>query len=111
MNQQEPVLRALDFALARQWDAAKAVLEPLDGDVAGRLFLLVCQLEQQDDARLRATAVIRHEIGNALAIAQSNLEGMVDGVLEPTPERIGAIVSSLASAGALLEKFRRSATL
>ncbi|HEY5257919.1 MAG TPA: hypothetical protein VIJ12_06005 [Candidatus Baltobacteraceae bacterium] len=51
-------------------------------------------------------AALRHDIGNALAIAQANLEGIIDGVLDPTPERLANIRESLAAAGARLNDLR-----
>jgi hypothetical protein len=45
---------------------------------------------------------IRHDSGNALATARANLEAMIDGVLEPSPERIAAILESLDRASAIL---------
>jgi len=49
-------------------------------------------------------AELRHDIGNALSIAQANLEAIIDGVLEPTPERLGTIRDSLATAGDRLKE-------
>jgi hypothetical protein len=51
-------------------------------------------------------AALRHDIGNALAIAQANLEGIIDGVLDPAPERLASIRESLAAAGARLNDLR-----
>ncbi len=101
------VLHCLDLAMMHEFDDAKRLLEPLDDAVAGRLFLLICDLEQREQARARAVAVTRHEIGNALSIAQANLEGMADGVVEATPQRLEAVVRSLRSVGALLDDLRR----
>jgi len=101
------ILHALDLAMMGEWDAAKAILEPLDDAVSGRLFLLVCELEQQEGTRKRSIAVTRHEIGNALAISQANLEAMLDGVLEPTVDRLRIALVSLSSAGILLDDLRR----
>lgn len=41
---------------------------------------------------------LRHEIGNMLTIAQANLEGMLDGVVEPTLERLESVRDALAAA-------------
>ncbi len=105
--ERDAILHCLDLAMMQEFDEAKRLLEPYDNAIAGRLFLLVCELEQREQARARAVAVTRHEIGNALSIAQANLEGMADGVLEATPQRLEAVVRSLRSAGALLDELRR----
>lgn len=103
----ELVLHALDLAMRKEWDEAKAVLEPLDDPIAGRLFLLIAELEHEEHARGRAHLHIRHEIGNALSIAQANIEGIVDGVVEATPERLKNVHASLENASSILEGLRR----
>jgi signal transduction histidine kinase len=100
------LLHALDLAALRKFDRAKQLLEPLDDPVAGRLFLLVCELELQQQVQKRTTDEVRHEIGNAIAIAQANVEGMADGMVTPTRERLEAIATSLRSTGALLDRLR-----
>jgi len=97
------LLRALDLATARDWAGARTALLRLDDPVAGRLAELVGVLDHQDEARRRSTARLRHEIGNALAIVQANLEGVIDGVLEPTADRLAGMRDALASAGLALE--------
>jgi signal transduction histidine kinase len=106
-SERDAVLHALDLTILGEYDEAKRLLEPLDGDVAGRLFLLICDLEQQDFTRHRALAVVRHEIGNALSIAQANLEGMADGVVPFTPARVESVLNSLKAAGLRLDDLRR----
>jgi signal transduction histidine kinase len=101
------LLHALDLTAMQEFDEAKRLLEPLDDAVAGRLFLLICDLEQERQARGRDIAFVRHEIGNAISVAVANLEGMADGVVATTPERLEAIVQSLHAAGGLLDRLRR----
>ncbi len=48
----------------------------------------------------------RHEIGNILAIAQANIEAMVDGVLEPTSQRIRNVEDALSEASKRLHRSR-----
>jgi DNA-binding response OmpR family regulator len=43
-----------------------------------------------------------HEIRNHLAVAIANIEGLRDGVLAATPQRLSAIVQALEEAGVLL---------
>jgi len=43
-----------------------------------------------------------HEIKNHLAIAVANVEAFRDGILEPTPARLTAVLQALAEAGVLL---------
>ncbi len=102
----DDVLHALDLAILAEYDDAKRLLEPLESDVAGRLFLLICDLEQQEHNRHRAVAVVRHEIGNALSIAQANLEGMADGVVPFSAERVESVLASLKAASLRLDELR-----
>jgi len=102
------LLRALDLAIARDWAGAAAAMQQPDDPVAERLGGLFADLDRQDESRRRSTARARHEIGNALAIVQANLEGVIDGVLEATPERLASMRDALASAGAALDDLGRS---
>jgi len=55
------------------------------------------------EQRERAESV-RHEIGNMLTIAQANLEAMLDGVVEPTLDRLEGVRDALASASEQLKE-------
>jgi len=54
-----------------------------------------------------SSAGVRHELGNLLTIAQANVEGMLDGVVEPTPERLDNVRKALAAAAVLVAEFPR----
>jgi len=43
-----------------------------------------------------------HDIRNHLAVAIANVEAFRDGVLEPSPERLTAVLQALSEADALL---------
>ncbi len=47
---------------------------------------------------------IIHEIRNHLAVAIANIEAFRDGILSPTPERLGAILQALEEASVLLDE-------
>jgi hypothetical protein len=47
---------------------------------------------------------VRHELGNLLAIALANAEGLSDGLLAPTPSRLEAIADALRRARDLLQR-------
>ncbi|TAM60301.1 HAMP domain-containing histidine kinase [bacterium] len=108
----ESLLHAIDSALLGRWTDAKDDLRrlgdpALDG-VARRLLELVSQLERAEAARTRHLATLRHEIGNPLAIAQANVEGMLDGVLERSDERLLGIQEAIEAAGALANDLPRA---
>jgi hypothetical protein len=46
----------------------------------------------------------RHELGNLLAIALANVEGMIDGLAQPTSERLEAVADALRRARALVQR-------
>jgi len=45
----------------------------------------------------------RHELGNLLAVALANVEGMLDGLVDATPERLEALADALRRARDLLQ--------
>ncbi|MGZ3504856.1 MAG: sensor histidine kinase [Vulcanimicrobiaceae bacterium] len=106
MYSSEELLHAVDLAMIQDLDGAKAIFEGIDDPLAGRLLLFIQDLEQRKTARRSAFASLRHEIGNALSIAQANLEGIIDGVLTPDPERLAGIQEALNAAGKLLDKMK-----
>lgn len=98
----ENIVHALDLCVLGEWEDAKNALEGSGDPVAERLSILITQLQERQSDRERLQKMGRHELGNALSIAQANLEAMVDGVLEITPERLRDIRESLRTAGSLL---------
>ncbi len=102
----ETILHAVDLASMREWSEAKALLESIDDPVANRVFMLICEFEGVEHVRLRQRSVIRHEVGNAITIAQANIEGIIDGILPSTPERLEGIRASLASATTIIDELR-----
>ena len=46
----------------------------------------------------------RHELGNLLAVALANVEGMLDGLVEPTLPRLEAVADALRRARELLAR-------
>lgn len=105
---QQSVLHAIDLCALGNLPGAKAALEHTDGPVAERLAALITQMQEEQSRREALQRTGRHELGNALSIAQANLEAMIDGVLDVTPERLRGIRESLHSAGALLVELRES---
>lgn len=53
-----------------------------------RFNRMVSELERSDQQRRNLTADIAHELRTPLHIIQGNLEGIQDGVYQPTPEHI-----------------------
>ena len=57
-------------------------------DLIKRFNKMIGELERAEQQRRNLTADIAHELRTPLHIIQGNLEGIVDGVYEPTPEHI-----------------------
>jgi two-component system sensor histidine kinase BaeS len=62
----------------------------------GRAFnVMAAQLAEDEAQRRRLFAAIAHELRTPLSVVQGTLEGMLDRVIEPTPERIAAVHSQI----------------
>jgi signal transduction histidine kinase len=59
-------------------------------DLFKRFNKMVGELERADKQRRNLTADIAHELRTPLHIIQGNLEGIVDGIYQPTPEHINS---------------------
>lgn len=57
-------------------------------ELFSRFNKMVSELERSDQQRRNLTSDIAHELRTPLHIIQGNLEGVIDGVYEPTPEHI-----------------------
>lgn len=83
---------------------------------ARRFNRMTAELERAEESRRRLTADVAHELRTPLHILRGNLEGVLDGVYEPTREHVAAMLDetrllarlvddlqtlSLAEAGAL----------
>lgn len=74
-------------------DLSVRVRETGSGDVgrlARRFNLMTAELERAEQQRRNLTADVAHELRTPLHIIQGNLEGVADGIYEPTPEHIAA---------------------
>jgi two-component system OmpR family sensor kinase/two-component system sensor histidine kinase BaeS len=59
-------------------------------DLFKRFNFMVGELERAGQQRRNLTADIAHELRTPLHIIQGNLEGVLDGIYQPTPEHINA---------------------
>jgi two-component system OmpR family sensor kinase/two-component system sensor histidine kinase BaeS len=83
------VMSAID-AVA-EGDLSVRVREHFPGDLgqlARRFNHMIAELERADQQRRNLTADIAHELRTPLHIIQGNLEGILDGVYEATPDHI-----------------------
>jgi two-component system OmpR family sensor kinase/two-component system sensor histidine kinase BaeS len=61
---------------------------PQFGELIKRFNKMVAELERSDQQRRNLTADIAHELRTPLHIIQGNLEGILDGIYQPSPEQI-----------------------
>lgn len=103
----ERLLHALDLAILGDWEGAKRSLHDVDDPVVARLYSLLTEQQRRQREQGRRIALARHQLGNALSVAQATVEAMLDGVLEPTPERLSGIRDALQTCGSLLVDLKK----
>lgn len=103
----ERVLHALDLGMLGDWEGAKRSLDDLDDPLVPRLITLMTEQQRREKERADAQVIARHELGNALSIAQAYVEAILDGLLEPTQERLAEIRHALQTCGTLLDDLHR----
>lgn len=71
-----------------------SLVEDVDSDtveldeLANSIKYMALRLEKQEELRKRLTSDIAHELRTPLSTVNSHLEAFIDGVWEPTPERL-----------------------
>jgi two-component system OmpR family sensor kinase/two-component system sensor histidine kinase BaeS len=67
---------------------------------------MVSELERADQRRRNLTADVAHELRTPLQIIQGNLEGVIDGVYQATPEHLAATLEETRLLARLVEDLR-----
>ncbi len=76
------------------------------GRLARAFNHMTAELELADRRRRNLTADVAHELRTPLHVIQGNLEGVLDGVYEPTPAHIEATLSETRLLARLIEDLR-----
>lgn len=94
-------------------DLTARVPEPQQGRSNGEIGRLAksfnhmaTELERSDEQRRNLTADVAHELRTPLHIIQGNLEGILDGVYEATPDHINATLEETRSLARLVDDLR-----
>jgi two-component system OmpR family sensor kinase/two-component system sensor histidine kinase BaeS len=76
------------------------------GRLARSFNRMIAELERSDQQRRNLTADVAHELRTPLHIIQGNLEGVLDGVYEPTTDHICATLEETRLLTRLVEDLR-----
>jgi two-component system OmpR family sensor kinase/two-component system sensor histidine kinase BaeS len=76
------------------------------GRLARSFNRMVQELERSDQQRRNLTADVAHELRTPLQIIQGNLEGILDGVYQPTEEHVKATLEEARQLSRLIEDLR-----
>lgn len=104
------MLHALDALASGNYEDSSTALSPCTDPLAERLRAVVDELRERDSRRAAYLSFVKHEIANPLAIAQANLEAMIDGVSELGVDRLERVLDATQAAAALLLDLSRSPT-
>ncbi|MDR7486075.1 MAG: ATP-binding protein [Armatimonadota bacterium] len=104
-------LRQMSTAAARvgRGDLAHEVPVPSDdelGNLARAFNAMTADLRRLEESRRHLVADIAHELGTPLSVLQANLEGMLDGVVEVTPDRLAALHTQVGLLARLVDDLR-----
>lgn len=76
------------------------------GQLARTFNRMVGELQRADEQRRNLTADVAHELRTPLHIIQGNLEGIIDGVYQPTTEHIQMLIEETQWLSRLVEDLR-----
>ena len=76
------------------------------GRLARSFNRMVTELERSDLQRRNLTADVAHELRTPVHIIQGNLEGILDGVYEPSPEQLNLLLDETRRLARLVEDLR-----
>ena len=76
------------------------------GELSQTFNRMIAEIERIDEQRRNLTADVAHELRTPLHIIQGNLEGILDGVYEPTPDHINSILDDTRLLSRLIEDLR-----
>lgn len=81
------------------------------GDLSGSLNHLAAVLEDGERRQKQLTIDVAHELRTPLAALQGNMEAMMDGVLETSPQRLAGCHEEILRLSRLVEDLGRLSTL
>ena len=76
------------------------------GRVADAFNEMAEEIEKQDQMRKRMVADVAHELRTPLTVMKSNLEAMLDGILEPSPDELTELHDEVGRLNRMIEDLR-----
>lgn len=101
-------LRAATGAVARGDLSQRVTARSKDeiGELAASFNSMADNLQRAEQLRRDMTADIAHELRNPLAVLQSNLEAVTDGILPPTPDTLAPLLAQTQLLSRLVDDLR-----
>jgi two-component system OmpR family sensor kinase/two-component system sensor histidine kinase BaeS len=75
-------------------------------DLARSFNRMATELARADEQRRSLTADVAHELRTPLHILQGNIEGLIDGIYQPSPEHLNAMLEETHHLSRLVEDLR-----
>ena len=76
------------------------------GKVAEAFNQMTGKIAQQEQLRRQMVADVAHELRTPLTVMKANLEGMIDGLLEPNPAELGELHEEVQRLSRLIDDLR-----
>ena len=76
------------------------------GELARTFNTMAGDLRRAEEGRRQLITDIAHELGTPLAVLQANVEGMLDGVIEQSPERLASLHAQIQVLARLVRDLR-----
>jgi two-component system, OmpR family, sensor histidine kinase BaeS len=99
-------LTAAAGAMQRGDRAARAGItaEPAELGELGRAFdTMADTVQREDELRRNLTADVAHELRTPVTIVQGELEALLDGIADPTPERLSSLNDEVLRLGRIID--------
>jgi two-component system sensor histidine kinase BaeS len=101
------VMEAAERIAEGDLSARVRLLHPGDlGRLAATFNHMADELERADERRRRLTVDVAHELRTPLTVLQGNLEGMLEGVYQPTPEALRGLLDETRLLTRLVDDLR-----
>lgn len=107
-------LRRLDAATRRiaQGEFSERIIVPSNdelGHLAQSFNTMAVSLEEAERTKRQLIADVSHELRTPITVLRTALEGLRDGVVEPTPENFAALQNKVLLTGRLVEDLQQLA--